>query len=305
MSSPTAAYCSPFRLLHVSPSQSAFLSLPLELRHIVYAEIFKPSTYPYKITNVRLNPRPCRLSHKACSRRSGGAVSLLRTCQQIYVEAQPHFLLSATLKLDPIEDQDHQLWSFHQMFLRSSLSGLIPGDCLRGLDLEFDRIMAHAVYDNLNFINDCRLRLNYLRLRFDDGGLLSYCSTDFTYSGFFEAMSLLRDIKNVQLTWGSVSRGYMDFTLVRASDEPVIYTQYFTRRWGTPSDSPEFEAYLYSIQKRYCGLLNRAFSELTSRPRMTKDHKQSTTLYGEARMMFLVRMRELMEESRLYLPSNT
>jgi hypothetical protein len=91
-------------------------------------------------------------------------------------------------------------------------------------------------------------------------------------------MSLQRDIKNVQLTWGSMSRDSVNPILVRASDGP-----------------------LHSIQKRYCGLLNRAFSELTSRPRMAKDHKRSTTLYKEAREMFHVRMQELMKESRLYL----
>jgi hypothetical protein len=113
-------------------------------------------------------------------------------------------------------------------------------------------------------------------------------------------MSLLRDIKNVQLTWGSMSP-----TLVRASDEPEIYTRHFSRRWGPPSHFPEFEAYLHSVQKQYCGLLNRAFSELTSRPRTTKGRKRFTTLHKEAKAIFHVRMQELMKESRLYLASDT
>jgi hypothetical protein len=274
---------------------------------MVYAETFQPRTYHYKTIKMCLRPRRRHLSPQTCSYSFGGAVSLLRTCQQIYVEAQPHFLLSATLKLHdivPINDQPHQLWSFHQKFLRSSLSGLIPSDCLRRLDLGFDKITEYAVYDNLDVINDCRLRLDCLQLQFVYGWLPSYCSTDFISSYLFEGMLLLRDIKNVQVTWSSMSLGSMNPILVRASDEPVIYTQHFSRRRGSPSDFPEFEAYLYSIQKRYCGLLNRAFSELTSRPRITKDQKGSTTLYGKARVMFHVRMQELMKENGLYLVSD-
>jgi hypothetical protein len=292
MSSPTAPYGSPFRLSHVSSLESAFLSLPLELRHIVYAEIFQPRTYNCKTTKTWLCPRPGLRPLQTCSCSFGGAVSLLRTCRQIYVEAQPHFLLSATLKLHKIahiNDQAHQLSSFYQKFLRSSLSGLIPSDCLRRLDLGFNRITDCAVYDDLNFINDCRLRLDYLQLEFVRGWPPSYCSTDFIYGYFFKAMSLLRDIKNVQLTWRPMIRSAMNPTLVRAFDEPAHHFSC---------------AYLNSIQKRYYGLLNRAFSELTSRPWMTKDRKRSTTLYGEAREIFQVRMQELMEESRLYLTSD-
>jgi hypothetical protein len=111
MSSPTAAYRSPFRLSPVSPLQSSFLSLPLELRYTVYTKIFQPRTYHYKIGIGFINvhseecryvipttcqcPRPCFLSRHTCSCSFGGVTSLLRTCQQIYVEAQPHFLLSA------------------------------------------------------------------------------------------------------------------------------------------------------------------------------------------------------------------
>jgi hypothetical protein len=113
-------------------------------------------------------------------------------------------------------------------------------------------------------------------------------------------MSLLRDIKKVQLTWGD-----MDRTLVRASDEPEIYTKLFTHSQGRLSDFPELEAYLKSVQERYCALLNRAFSELTSRPQATKALKPFTTLQKEAKAIFLIRMQELMEESRLYLAPDT
>jgi hypothetical protein len=307
MSSPTAAYCSPFRLSHVSPLQSAFLNLPLELRHIVYAEIFKPRTYHYKITKICSHPQPYLQSHQTRSRRFGGAVSLLQTCQQIYVETQPRLLLSATLKVHELADfwdLAQQLRSFHQKFLSSSLSGLIPCDCLRRLDLGFDEIKDHAVSNNLSFIDNCRLQLDHLWLRFVIGQPPSYCCTDFLYSNLFTAMSRLRDIKNVQVTWRSVSQGYMNPAVVHASDEPVIYTQDFAYEQPPLFDSPKLGAYLHSIQIRYCGLLNRAFSELTSRPRMTRDHGRSTTLYREAREMFHVRMQELMEENRLYLASN-
>jgi hypothetical protein len=313
MSSPTAAYRSPFRLSPVSPLQSAFLSLPLELRYAVYAEIFQPRTYHYereigfidvhheecRYVNPKTcqRPRPCFLSHNTCSCSFGGAVSLLRTCQQIYVEAQPHFLLNATLKLNAIphtnrcgfmRDKADLLRPFHRKFLRSSLSGLVPGDCLRRLDLRFEDITDHAVCYILNGIHDCRWRLDCLQLQFVNGWLPSYCNKHFISSYFFRTMSLLRDIKNVQLNWRSMSP-----TLVRASDEPP------------PSKFPDFEAYLHSVQKQYCGLLNCAFSELTSRPLTTKGQKRFTTLHREAKAIFHDRMQELMEESRLYLASDT
>jgi len=316
MSSPTATYRSPFQLSHVSLQQSAFLSLPLELRYTVYAEIFQPRIYYYEremgfiyvhheecryvISQTYRCPQPCFLSHHTCRCSFGRAVSLLRTCQQIYVEAQPHFLLSATLKLCARSDKADQLRQFHRKFLCSSLSGLVPGDCLRRLDLRLAEIPDYPVYDDLNVINDCRLRLDYLQLHFVNRSLPSYCNTDFISGGIFKAMSLLRDIKNVQLTWGHMSR-----TLVRASDEPEIYTQYFSCGALPPSDLLEFEAYRDSLQKRYCGLLNRAFSELTSRPRTTKGRKRFTTLHKEAKASFCVKMQELMGESPLYLASDT
>jgi hypothetical protein len=314
MSSPTAAYRSPFRLSPVSPLQLGFLSLPLELRYKVYAEIFQPRTYLYErgigfiivhhkeyrfvIPKTHRRPQACFLSDYTCSCCFGGAVSLLRTCQQIYIEAQPHFLLSATLELHAIphingssciENKVDHLWSFYQKCLRSSLSGLIPGDYLRRLDLRFTGCTDHAVYDGLSVVNDCRLRLDYLQLQFVDESPPSYCRTNFTSDYLFMAMSLLRDIKNVQLLWG-----FMDPSMVRASDGPEIYKQHFSRRCD-----------LHSAQRRYCGLLNRAFSELTSRPRTTKGRKRSTTLHKEAKAIFHTRMQELMEESGLYLASDT
>jgi hypothetical protein len=153
-------------------------------------------------------------------------------------------------------------------------------------------ITNYAGRDNLNAIDDCRLRLDYLQLQFVDTPLPSYCNTGFISGHLFKAMSLLRDIKNVQLTWG-----YMSPTLVRASDRSEIYTQYFNPGWGPP----EFKAYLHSVQKQYCGLLNRAFSELTSRPRTANGRKRFTTLHKEAKAIFCVRMQKLMEESRLFL----
>jgi hypothetical protein len=313
MSSPTAACRGPFRLSPVSPLQSAFLNLPLELRYTVYAEIFQPRTYHYVreigfidvhhgecryiIPKTCRRPQPCFLSHNTCSCSFGGAVSLLRTCQQIYIEAQSHFLLSATLKLRAIphtngsgfaRDRADQLRSFHQKFLRSSLSGLVPGDYLRRLDLRFARVTDHAVYGNISAINDCRWRLDCLRLWFVDGSLPSYCETNFLSGYLFKAMSLLRDIEKVQLTWSSMSS-----TLVRASDAPH------------PSNFLMFEANLHYAKKRYCDLLNCAFSELTSRPGATKGRKRLTALHKEAKTIFHARMQELMKENRLYLANAT
>jgi hypothetical protein len=309
MSSPTAACRGTFRLSPVSPLQSAFLNLPLELRYTVYAEIFQPRTYYYVreigfidvhhgecryiIPKTCRRPQPCFLSHNTCSCSFGGAVSLLRTCQQIYIETQPHLLLSATLKLHAIphsnrssltRDRADQLRSFHRKFLCSSLSGLVPGDYLRHLDLRFARVTDHAVYGNISAINDCRWRLNCLRLRFANGSLPSYRETDFLSGYLFKAVSLLRDIKKVEVTWGSMSS-----TLVHASDAPP------------PSNFPVFEANLHYAEKRYCDLLNCAFSELASRPGATKGRKRFAALHEEAKTIFHARMQDLMKVNRLYL----
>jgi hypothetical protein len=309
MSSPTAAYHGPFRLSPVSPLQSAFLNLPLELRYTVYAEIFQPRTYHYergiRFIDVHLGecryiipktcqrPQPCFLSHNTCTCSFGGAVSFLRTCQQIYIEAQPRFLLNATLELHAIpytnrygvtRDKADRLRSFHRKFLHSSLSGLVPGDCLRRLDLRFARITDYAVYGNISAINDCRWRLDCLQLQFTNGSIPSYLETDFLFSYLFRAMSLLRDIKKVQLTWGS-----MGPSLVRVFDEPP------------PSNFFALKASRQYAKGQYCGLLNCAFSELTSRPRTTKGRNRFTTLHREAKAIFHARMQELMEGSGLYL----
>jgi hypothetical protein len=238
----------------------------------------------YVISKTYRCPQPCFLSHHTCRCSFGRAVSLLRTCQQIYVEAQPHFLLSATLKLHAIPNKAGQLRSFHRKFLRSSLSGLVPGDYLRCLDLRLPRITDYPVHDNLNAINDCRLRLDYLQLQFVDTPLPGYCNTGFISGRLFKAVSLLRDIKKVQVTWGSMSS-----TLVRASDAPP------------PSNFPVFEANLHYAEKRYCDLLNRAFSELASRPGATKGRKRFAALHEEAKTIFHARMQDLMKVNRLYL----
>jgi hypothetical protein len=187
-----------------------------------------------------------------------------------------------------MRDKADRLRPFHRKFLRSSLSGLVPGDCLRRLDLRFAKITDHAVSYNLNGIHNCQWGLDCLQLQFVNGSLPSYRNTDFISGYFFKTMSLLRDIKNVQLTWRSMSPN-----LVRASDEPP------------PSKFPDFEAYSHSVQKRYGCLLNCAFSELTSRPVTTRGRKRFITLHKEAKAIFRARMQELMEESRLYLASDT
>jgi hypothetical protein len=135
-------------------------------------------------------------------------------------------------------------------------------------------------------------------LEFGNATLPSYCKIDFLHSDFFKAISLLRDVKNVRVTWG-----LMAYNLVFASDGPEKYAEYSTHEpyhW-VPSHGPEsFRKYLDSVNQQYCDILSRALSELTSRHRKA-DRGQFDRPHEEARAIFVVRVQELMEEAHLHL----
>ena len=71
----------------------------------------------------------------------------------------------------------------------------------------------------MKVISDCNLLLDYLLLEFGNASLPSYCEIDFSYRYSFEAISLLRDVKNVQVTWVRIA-----YNLVLASDGPAEYS---------------------------------------------------------------------------------
>jgi hypothetical protein len=341
MSSPTGAHQSPFCLQSDSQQRSPLFNLPLELRYKIYAEIFQPRVYHYDVergivevqhqecefaifkechrsracswdfSKTDIHRAPCEEKalewfHRTCGCSLRGTVRFLRACQQVYVEAQRHFILSVTITLR----QEHrfitvlestevtQLRSFSQRFLRSSLSGLAPGDCLRRLHLALGEITGDDLFRIVKVINGCKLLLDCLLLEFGSALLPSYCKIEFLYSDFFKAISLLRDVKNVQVTWGQ-----MVYNLVFASDGYEKCTGYFidARCYSVSLLWPEsFRKYLDSVNQQYCDILSRALSELTSRHRK-KDRRRFDTLHKEARAIFVVRVQELMEEARLYL----
>jgi hypothetical protein len=341
MSSPLGAHQSPFALQSDSQQHSLLFNLPLELRDRIYAEIFQPRVYHYEvgpgimevqhqecesiilkechhsracsgdfsktcIYRTRCKEKASKWLHHTCGCSLRGTVRFLRVCQQAYVEAQRHFILSATIGLrqghrfvtNPELAEVDQLKAFSQRFLRSSLSGLTPGDCLRRLHLALGDITGNGLFYSLKVINDCKLLLDCLRLEFCYVSLPSYCKIDFLYSDFFKAISLLRDVKKVQVTWG-----LMVYNLVFASDGPEKCAEYFTQRlhYAVPARGPEsFRRYLHSVNQQYCGILNRALSELTSRHRKA-DQRRFNTLHEEARAIFVVRVQELMEEAHLHL----
>ena len=341
MSSPPGAHQSPFCLQSDSQQHSLLFNLPLELRDRIYAEIFQPRVYHYEVGRgiMEVQHQECESvilkechHNRACSRdfsKTGiyrvpcgekvsewfhhtcgcslrGTVRFLRVCQQAYVEAQRHFILSVTIALRQghrfvanleLTEVD-QLKAFSRRFLRSSLSGLTPGDCLRRLHLALGGITGNGLFYSLKAINDCKLLLDCLLLEFGNALLPSYCKIDFLYSDFFKAISLLRDVKNVQVTWG-----LMAYNLVFASDGPEKCAEYFTHGlyYSVPSHGPEgFRKYLDSVNQQYCDILGRALSELTSRHRTT-DRRRFDTLHEEARAIFVFRVQELMEEARLHL----
>src|SRR4051794_36207169 len=114
----------------------------------------------------------------------------------------------------------------------------------------------------MKVISDCHLLLDYLPLEFGDASLPSYCEIDFSYRYFFKVTSLLRGVKNVQVTWGRIA-----YNLVLASGGPEKCAEYFTQRlcYWVPSGSENFRKYLDSVNQQYCDVLDRVFSELTSR----------------------------------------
>jgi len=190
--------------------------------------------------------------HRTCGCSLRGTGRFLPVCRQAYVEAQRHFILSATIVLH----QGHrlstnleprgvdQLRSFSRKLLRSSLSGLTPGDCLRRLRLALGPITGNGRLYTMKVISDCNLLLDYLLLEFGNASLPSYCEIDFSYRYSFEAISLLRDVKNVQVTWVRIA-----YNLVLASDGPEKCAEYFTQRlcYWVPSGSENFRKYLDSV----------------------------------------------------------
>ena len=341
MSSSTGAHQSPFCLQSDSQQHSLLFNLPLELRDKIYAEIFQPRVYHYEVGRgiMEVHHQECEFAilkechhnracpwdfsrtgiyrapcgekrsewfHHTCGCLLRGTVRFLRVCQQAYVEAQRHFILSVTIALRQgyrfvanleLTEVD-QLKAFNRRFLRSSLSGLVPGDCLRRLHLALGGITGNGLFYTLKVINDCKLLLDCLLLEFGNTTLPSYCKIDFLYSDFFKAISLLRDVKSVQVTWG-----LMAYNLVFASDGPEKYAEYFTHEpyYSAPSyGSESFWKYLDSVNQQYCNILSRALSELTSRHRKT-NRGQFDRPHEEARAIFVVRVQELMEEAHLYL----
>lgn len=341
MSSPTGAHQSPFCLQSDSQQRSLLFNLPLELRYKIYAEIFQPRVYHYDVergivevqhqecefaifkechrsgacswdfSKTGIHRAPCEEKasewfHRTCGCSLRGTVRFLRVCQQAYVEAQRHFILSVTIALRQgrcfiiaLElTKAAQLRSFNRRFLRSSLSGLAPGDCLRRLHLALGGIVDNELFRIVKVINGCKLLLDCLFLELGGALLPSYCKTGFLYSDFFKAISLLRDVKNVQVTWG-----WMAYNLVFASDGPEKCAGYFTHELCysvSPLWPESFRKYLNSVNQQYCDILSRALSELTSRHRK-KDRRRRDTLHKEARTIFVVRVQELMEEARLHM----
>jgi hypothetical protein len=107
----------------------------------------------------------------------------LRVSQQAYVEAQRHFILSATvvrhqgyqLNTNLESGEADQLRSFSRKFLRSSRSGLASVDSLRRLCLALGPIPGNGLFFAMKVINHCKLILDCLLLEFGSVSLPSYC----------------------------------------------------------------------------------------------------------------------------------
>ena len=180
------------------------------------------------------------------------------------------------------------------MFLRSSLSGLSPLDCLRQLCLKLPDVRGYDTYDTVKAISDCRLRLQSLSIELDKASLPTYNGTKFLDSDFFNAMLLLQDVTDVQITWA-----YLERNLVHALSEPESWARFFRYPLCDPADPRAFFSYLTSVQQQYRNILNRVFTEIASRPRVHR--KRLTTLHNQARATFMLRVPELMKEEGLYL----
>jgi hypothetical protein len=312
-----------FELQRDSQSQSTLLRLPAELRYKIYSEIYLPRIYhlsgPLSTLEVEhpdcktpiyekcwqnecfrwadhrksidLPPRTCYDSHRNCGCNLTGAVRFLRVCQQVYIEAQPCFLLSPTLafqsldsKIVPKRDSEPldqirlsrnvaaQLRMFHQRYLCSSLSGLSPIELVKRLRLGLSQ-WKRETKTCLKFIRDCEWQLESLDIW---QYYLHDCSQPrYLESEGFQGMAFLRNVKKMTSKWDFIDMGY----LVSENNH------------GPLGEDDRLETRLVG-QDLYADIVSQALSELASRP-IEKKKRSRASMHEEAKEIFLSRFNQL------------
>ena len=214
--------------------------------------------------------------HQICGCNAKGAAKILRTCQQIYWEAQPYHY-----------DQDFifhpaSLVSFGAKYLTARTSRKIHTlDVIVGTDAEFSDTHLPWLISAVTHISKAGLQIDTLRIR--GGTLTDYRHPDDDQDDFVRLIGKLRNIKNLQVQWGFVDDGLETNLLWR----------------GTAAQSLKVDVYEE--------LMNQALSELTRRTPAVDAAEEEfrDRVWGHCVRIFQCRMAELMSETGLSFVDET